>query len=53
MQGAANNQYSDALYLADPDNNGIELYVDLPPEEWERDQNSQYISGSYPIDLEG
>ena len=53
MQGAANHQYSDALYLADPDNNGIELYVDLPPEDWERDQNGGYIGGSYPIDLEG
>ena len=28
MQGAANHQYSDALYLADPDDNGIEIYVD-------------------------
>lgn len=53
MQGAANHQYSDALYLADPDNNGIELYVDLPPEEWERDQNGRYVGGSYQIDLEG
>ena len=38
MQGAANHQYSEALYLADPDENGIEIYVDLPPEKWERDQ---------------
>lgn len=53
MQGAANHQYSDALYLADPDDNGIEIYVDLPPEEWERDQNGGYVGGSYPIDLEG
>ena len=53
MQGAANHQYSDALYLADPDDNGIEIYVDLPPEKWERDQNGGYVGGSYPIDLEG
>ena len=34
IQGASNHQYSDALYLADPDNNGIEIYADLPPNEW-------------------
>lgn len=53
MQGATNHQYSDALYLADPDNNGIEIYADLPPEEWKRDQNGRYVGGSYQIDLEG
>lgn len=53
MQGAANHQYSDALYLADPDNNGIELYVDYPPEKWQRDADGGYTGGSYPIDVEG
>ncbi|MEK5037742.1 VOC family protein [Sporosarcina sp. FSL K6-3457] len=53
MQGAANHQYSDALYLADPDNNGIELYVDYPSEKWERDADGGYVGGSYPIDVEG
>ncbi|MFJ5769445.1 VOC family protein [Psychrobacillus sp. NPDC093180] len=52
MQGAANHQYSDALYLADPDGNGIEIYVDLPPDTWERDKNGGYAGGSYPIDFE-
>lgn len=31
MDGAANHQYSDALYLTDPDGNCIEIYVDMPP----------------------
>ncbi|WP_203247176.1 VOC family protein [Sporosarcina beigongshangi] len=53
VQGAANHQYSDALYLADPDNNGIELYVDYPSEKWERDADGGYVGGSYPIDIEG
>jgi catechol 2,3-dioxygenase len=53
MQGAANHQYSDALYLADPDGNGIEIYVDYPPEKWERDREGLYVGGSYPIDIEG
>ncbi|TQR05007.1 VOC family protein [Psychrobacillus soli] len=52
MQGAANHQYSDALYLADPDGNGIEIYADLPPDTWERDKNGGYAGGSYPIDFE-
>ena len=52
MQGGANHQYSDALYLADPDNNGVEIYVDLPPEKWERDSEGGYVGGSYPIDYE-
>ncbi|WP_419960951.1 VOC family protein [Psychrobacillus sp. BM2] len=52
MDGAANHQYSDALYLTDPDGNGIEIYVDLPPEKWERTKNGGYEGGSYPIDFE-
>ena len=52
MQGAANHQYSDALYLADPDGNGIEIYVDFPPETWERDQTGRYTGGTNPFDLE-
>lgn len=52
MDGAANHQYSDALYLTDPDGNGIEIYVDLPPEKWERTINGGYEGGSYPIDFE-
>ncbi|GGA21986.1 VOC family protein [Psychrobacillus lasiicapitis] len=52
MQGAANHQYSDALYLADPDGNGIEIYADLSPDTWERDKNGGYAGGSYPMDFE-
>lgn len=52
MQGASNHQYSDALYLADPDGNGIEIYADLPPDTWERTQDGGYEGGSYPINFE-
>lgn len=52
LQGAANHQYSDALYLADPDGNGIEIYVDLPPDKWELDQEGRYTGGTYPFDFE-
>ena len=53
IQGASNHQYSDALYLADPDNNGIEIYADLPPNEWERDSAGGYEGGTYPLDIDG
>ena len=52
LQGAANHQYSDALYLADPDGNGMEIYIDLPPETWALDENGRYKGGSYAFDLE-
>jgi catechol 2,3-dioxygenase len=34
LQGAADHRVSEALYLADPDSNGLELYVDRPREQW-------------------
>jgi catechol 2,3-dioxygenase len=52
LQGASNHQYSDALYLADPEDNGIEIYVDLPPEKWKQDGNGGYEGGTYPIDID-
>ena len=52
LQGAANHQYSDALYLADPDGNGMEIYIDLPPETWAIDEKGRYKGGSYAFDLE-
>lgn len=37
LQGAADHGVSEALYTADPEGNGIEIYVDRPPELWPRD----------------
>ncbi|WP_416915195.1 MAG: VOC family protein [Roseicyclus sp.] len=37
LDGAADHGVSEALYLSDPDGNGIELYVDRPEAEWPRD----------------
>ncbi len=34
LQGASDHRVSEALYLADPENNGIELYVDRPSKDW-------------------
>src|SRR5438552_7064532 len=37
LDGAADHGVSEALYLRDPDENGIELYHDRPPEQWPRE----------------
>jgi len=39
FDGAAHHGVSTAVYLRDPDDNGIELYFDLPDAEWPRDAN--------------
>ena len=37
LQGAADHLVSEALYLADPQGNGIEIYADTPRERWQRE----------------
>lgn len=37
LEGASDHGVSEALYLRDPDGNGVELYRDRPPAEWPRD----------------
>jgi catechol 2,3-dioxygenase len=41
LQGAADHGVSEALYLADPEGNGIELYRDRPQSEWPHDDRGQ------------
>jgi catechol 2,3-dioxygenase len=36
LEGASDHGVSEALYLRDPDDNGVELYRDRPREEWPR-----------------
>ena len=38
LDGASDHGVSEALYLRDPDGNGVELYRDRPPAEWPRDE---------------
>jgi catechol 2,3-dioxygenase len=52
LQGAADHGVSEAVYLADPDGNGLELYRDRPPGEWPRDAAGELLMGSDPLDLE-
>ena len=51
--GASDHGVSEAIYLADPDGNGIELYRDRPNEEWPRSDNGELLMVSAPLDLEG
>lgn len=51
--GQADHLVSEALYLSDPDNNGIEIYRDRPRSEWKYDQNNMVKMSSDPIDWEG
>ncbi|MFB5758770.1 VOC family protein [Paenibacillus medicaginis] len=51
--GQGDHIVSEALYLSDPDNNGIEIYADRPRETWERDSRGHYVMGTDPVDVEG
>src|ERR687896_2380542 len=52
LQGASDHGVSEAIYLADPDGNGIELYRDRPREEWPRSADGERIAMvSAPLDL--
>lgn len=53
LDGAADHGVSEALYLRDPDGNGVELYRDRPPEEWPRTADGQLNMVTEPLDLEG
>ncbi|MGW8251860.1 MAG: VOC family protein, partial [Anaerolineales bacterium] len=52
LQGAADHLVSEAVYLADPDGNGIELYIDRPREDWPR-IDDQIGMATDPLDAEG
>jgi catechol 2,3-dioxygenase len=52
LDGASDHGVSEALYLHDPDGNGIELYRDRPREEWPRDERGDVQMTTRPLDLE-
>lgn len=52
LDGAADHGVSEALYLRDPDGNGVELYVDMPTERWPRDADGRLTMVNRPLDLE-
>lgn len=52
LEGAADHGVSEALYLRDPDGNGIELYWDRPRDEWPWDSGGELQMVTLPLDLE-
>ena len=52
LDGASDHLVSEALYLSDPDGNGIEIYRDRPRAEWPR-SNGQLRMATLPLDLDG
>lgn len=51
IHGASDHGVSEAIYLADPDSNGVELYWDRPKEEWPLDANGNIRMVTRPLDL--
>ena len=51
LEGASDHGVSEALYLSDPDGNGIELYWDRPKELWPRDENGQIEISTRRLEL--
>jgi len=52
LDGASDHGVSEALYLRDPDGNGIELYWDRPQEGWPRSADGSLRMVTLPLDLE-
>ncbi|MBL8874566.1 MAG: VOC family protein [Phycisphaerae bacterium] len=52
LDGAADHGVSEALYLHDPDHNGLELYRDRPMEQWPRDASGNLEMYTVALDLE-
>ncbi|MFN4171382.1 MAG: VOC family protein [Pseudorhodobacter sp.] len=51
LEGAADHGVSEAIYLRDPDGNGVELYRDRPPEDWPRDAEGNLAMVNSRLDL--
>ncbi len=51
LDGAADHGVSEAVYLRDPDNNGVELYRDRPQADWPRDAQGNLKMVNTPLDV--
>ena len=51
LTGASDHGVSEAIYLDDPDGNGVEIYRDRPREEWPRDPGGELVMYTRPLDL--
>ena len=52
LEGASDHGVSQALYLRDPDGNGVELYWDYPESEWPRTADGGLAMTTGPLDLQ-
>ncbi|MGH7179593.1 MAG: VOC family protein [Tepidisphaeraceae bacterium] len=52
LEGAADHCVSEALYLRDPDDNGVELYWDRPGDQWPRTPDGALAMITEPLNLE-
>ena len=52
LDGASDHGVSEALYLHDPDNNGVELYWDRPQDQWPKDATSNLAMFTHPLNLQ-
>jgi catechol 2,3-dioxygenase len=53
LTGASDHGVSEALYLDDPDGNGVELYWDRPRELWPQDEEGKLVMYTRSLNLEG
>lgn len=52
IDGAADHGVSEAIYLKDPDDNGIEIYTDRPKDQWPKDSKGQLLMYTRPLDID-
>jgi catechol 2,3-dioxygenase len=52
LDGAADHGVSEAIYLRDPDGNGVELYWDRPPEQWPRGADGSLAMHTRHLDVD-
>ncbi|MFL2099976.1 VOC family protein [Desemzia sp. FAM 23991] len=53
LTGASDHGYSEALYLDDPEGNGVEIYCDKPVSEWDIRETGEIAGVTEPMDAEG
>lgn len=51
LEGASDHGVSEAIYLRDPDGNGVELYWDRPKEQWPRTASGELAMFTHPLNL--
>lgn len=52
LRGASDHGVSEALYLDDPDGNGVELYWDRPKEQWEYNDDGTIVMYTRPLNIQ-